>query len=100
MSGVILGSAFALAGAYVSNRSADKQASAQRDAMRQQEQLAKQEQEKARQAERRQNQNTADVSGILDQNKNAMLSGGSTLLTGAGGVDQSELNLGKGNKLG
>lgn len=100
MSGVIVSAIVAGAAAVSANRAASKQASAQRDAMRQQEQMAKQQEEKAKQAERRQNQNQADVSGILSQNQNAMLSGGSTLLTGAGGVDQSQLNLGKGNKLG
>ena len=49
---------------------------------------------------RRQNGNRADVSGILAQNQNAALSGGSTLLTGAGGVNRDQLNLGGGNTLG
>ncbi len=98
MSGVIIGAA--VVGAAASIYSANKQAKAQERAMRQQEQQAKKANEQAKQAERKQQSNQADVSGILDQNQNALLSGGSTLLTGAGGVDQDKLNLGKGNKLG
>lgn len=98
MSGVIIGAA--VVGAAASIYSAEKSAKAQERAMRQQEQQAKKANEQAKQAERKQQSNQADVSGILDQNQNALLSGGSTLLTGAGGVDQDKLNLGKGNKLG
>ncbi len=98
MSGVIIGAA--VVGAAASIYSAEKSAKAQERAMRQQEQQAKKADEQAKQAERKQQSNQADVSGILDQNQNSLLSGGSTLLTGAGGVDQDKLNLGKGNKLG
>ena len=98
MSGAIIGAA--IVGAAASIYSANKQEKAQERAMRQQEQQAKKANEQAKQAERKQQSNQADVSGILDQNQNALLSGGSTLLTGAGGVDQDKLNLGKGNKLG
>lgn len=98
MSGAIIGAA--IVGAAASIYSANKQAKAQERAMRQQEQQAKKANEQAKQAERKQQSNQADVSGILYQNQNALLSGGSTLLTGAGGVDQDKLNLGKGNKLG
>lgn len=92
--------AVAVAGAAASAYSANKQAKAQKQAMQQQEQMAKAADEKSRQAERKQNAQQADVSGILAENQNQMLSGGSTLLTGAGGVDPNKLNLGKGNQLG
>ena len=96
---MILGG-LALAGAAASVYSSNKQAKAQESAAKRQEAAQKQAAEEARQSERRQNQNTADVSGILQQNTDATLSGGSTLLTGAGGVTNDQFNLGKGNKLG
>ena len=46
----------------------------------------------------KQEMNQADVSDILQQNQNATMSSGSTLLTGAGGV--SNLPLGGGGTLG
>lgn len=97
--GAILGAAL-LASSVASNRAAYKQARAQRDATRQAERQQQQVAEQARADERRQNQNKADVSGILQDNINSALSGGSTLLTGAGGVSNDRLNLGAGNKLG
>lgn len=100
MSGVILGAAVAVAGAAASVYNSNKQARTQKQAMQQQEQMAKAADEKSRQAERRQNAQQADISGILSENQNSLLSGGSTLLTGAGGVDPTKLNLGKGNQLG
>lgn len=79
---------------------ANKQARQQRRATEQAEQQAKRAEEQSRQAQRKQNAQSADVSGILAQNQNEMLSGGETLLTGAQGVDNKKLNLGKGNTLG
>lgn len=99
MSGVILGG-LALAGVGVSVYSSNKQAKAQESAAKRQEAAQREAAEDARESQRHQNQNTADVSGILQQNTDATLSGGSTLLTGAGGVTNDQLNLGKGNKLG
>ena len=90
----------ALALAGVSAYQGNKQAQAQRRAAEQAEQQARRTDEHARQAQRKQNAQQADVSGILAQNQNDMLSGGSTLLTGAQGVDNSKLNLSKGNTLG
>lgn len=92
--------ALALASAGVSAYQGNKQAKAQREATRQAEEQARRTDEQARQAQRKQNAQQADVSGILAQNQNDMLSGGSTLLTGAQGVDNSKLNLSKGNTLG
>ena len=101
MSGAIIaGAVIAGASAAASVYSSNKQAKAQRRAMEQQERLAKAEAEKAQQAERRQNANQADVGSILAQNMDSALSGGSTLLTGAGGVSNKDLTLGGGNKLG
>lgn len=49
---------------------------------------------------RMQNQKTADISKILGDNTNDLLSGGQTMLTGAGGVDDQDLTLGKKSALG
>lgn len=49
---------------------------------------------------RRQNAKEADVSSIYEQNLDQNASGGSTLLTGPEGINNSDLTLGKGNKLG
>lgn len=90
----------ALVGAGMSAYSSNNQARAQRAATKQSERNQQKIAEQARADERRQNQNKADVSGILQDNINTALSGGSTLLTGAGGVSNDRLNLGAGNKLG
>ena len=86
--------AMAAAGAAASVYSGNKQAKAQEAASKRAEQQAAQQ----RQQQRKQEGQSADVGSILDQNTNAGLSGGSTLLTGAGGV--GDLNLGAGGKLG
>lgn len=86
--------------AGVSAHQGNKQARAQRRAAEQAEQQARRADEQSRQAMRKQNAQQADVSGILAQNQNEMLSGGETLLTGAQGIDEKKLNLGKGNTLG
>lgn len=94
----LIGAALFGAGAsiYSSNKQVKADRAASKQAERQQQKIA----EQARADERRQNQNKADVSGILLDNINSALSGGSTLLTGAGGVSNDRLNLGAGNKLG
>lgn len=94
----LIGAALVGAGAsmYSSNKQAKAERAASKQAERQQQKIA----EQARADERRQNQNSADISGILDANVNSALSGGSTLLTGAGGISNDRLNLGAGNKLG
>lgn len=80
--------------------SANKQAKAQDRATRQAEENAKKQAEQSAQATRRQQQNRADVSGILSMNQDGGLSGGSTLLSGAGGVNKNQMNLGGGSTLG
>lgn len=80
--------------------SANKQAKAQDRATRQAEENAKKQAEQSAQATRRQQQNQADVSGILAMNQNGGLSGGSTLLSGAGGVNKNQMSLGGGSTLG
>lgn len=97
---LVAGALFAAAGAAAGIYSANKQASAQREATQQAERNQKKVAEQARQDQRRQNANRADVGGILQGNVNSALSGGSTLLTGAGGVSNDRLNLGAGNRLG
>ena len=62
------------------------------------EQQAKEQATQQRQQQRKQEGSSANVGSILEQNMNSGLSGGSTLLTGAGGV--GDLNLGAGGKLG
>ena len=91
-----VGAASAAANTYQGN----KQAREQRRAAEQAEQQAKRAEQLSEQARRKQEAQQADVSGILAQNQNEMLSGGETLLTGAQGVAQDKLNLGKGNTLG
>lgn len=80
--------------------SANKQAKAQDRATRQAEENAKKQAEQSAQATRRQQQNQADVSGILSMNQDSGLSGGSTLLSGAGGVNKNQMSLGGGSTLG
>ena len=92
--------ALTLASSMSQRSAANKQARAQREATLQAEQQAKKADEQSRQAQRKANAQQADVSGILGQNQNEMLSGGDTLLTGAQGIDNAKLNLGKGNTLG
>lgn len=97
MSGaVIAGVAIAATAAATSVYSANKQAKSQQAAMKQAEQTAAQQ----RQAMRRQEGKTADVGAILNQNANPSLSGGSTLLTGAGGVKNDQMSLGSASTLG
>ena len=72
----------------------------QKNANRKAEQQAKETKELSAQENRRANGNEADISSILEKNSNAGLSGGSTLLNGAQGVDKSKMNLGGGSTLG
>lgn len=96
----LVGAALALVGGAASVYSASKQARADRGAAKQAERQQQKVAEQARQDERKQNAQQADISGILQGNIDSSLSGGSTLLTGAGGVSNDRLNLGAGNKLG
>ena len=98
---VIVGGAIAAASAAASVYSSNKQAKAQAAASRKAEEQAKAQAAQQRQQQRRQEGQSADVGAILDQNANAGLSGGSTLLTGAGGVKNNQMSLvGGGNLLG
>lgn len=72
----------------------------QKNANRKAEQQARETKELSAQENRRANGNEADISSILERNQDAGLSGGSTLLTGAQGVDKSKMNLGGGSSLG
>lgn len=100
---VIVGGAIAAASAAASVYSSNKQAKAQAAASRKAEEQAKaqaaQQRQQQRQQQRRQEGQSADVGAILDQNANAGLSGGSTLLTGAGGVKDNQMSLGGGGSL-
>lgn len=96
---VIVGGAIAAASAAASVYSSNKQAKAQAAASRKAEEQAKAQAAQQRQQQRRQEGQSADVGAILDQNDNAGLSGGSTLLTGAGGVKDNQMSLGGGGNL-
>lgn len=96
---VIVGGAIAAASAAASVYSSNKQAKAQAAASRKAEEQAKAQAAQQRQQQRRQEGQSADVGAILDQNANAGLSGGSTLLTGAGGVKDNQMRLGGGGSL-
>lgn len=96
---VIVGGAIAAASAAASVYSSNKQAKAQAAASRKAEEQAKAQAAQQRQQQRRQEGQSADVGSILDQNANAGLSGGSTLLTGAGGVKDNQMSLGGGGSL-
>lgn len=87
-------------GAAASMYSSNKQARAQKAAAKEAERNNEITQAKAREDMRRQNAKEADVSSIYEQNLDQNASGGSTMLTGAGGIANSDLTLGKGNKLG
>lgn len=91
--------AIAAASAAASVYSGNKQAKAQNRAARQAEQQANEEATRQRQQQRRQEGQSADIGSILDQNSNSGLSGGSTLLTGAGGVKDNQMSLGGGGSL-
>lgn len=84
------------ASVMASNKQARQQKAAAKEAARNNEIT----QTKAREDMRRQNAKEADVSGIYEQNLDQNASGGSTLLTGPEGINNSDLTLGKGNKLG
>lgn len=77
------------------SRAASKQARAQEQATQQAKQNAERQAEQQREQMRMQSAKEADISQTLKDNTDPMLSGGSTLLTGAEGVDDSELTLGK-----
>lgn len=103
MSGISLGTAMmvsaavAAAGTAVNVYSNNRQQKAQKQANRIQQEAS----ERAYQQEisdmRRQNQNSVDTTNLLEQNTGSDV--GSTMLTGASGIDPSQLTLGKGNKL-
>ena len=80
--------------------SANKQASSQAAALRQQEEDARKTAEAERQASKKAESNQADTNSILQAAQDSNMSGGSTLLTSAQGIDDESLRLGGGNKLG
>jgi ATPase subunit of ABC transporter with duplicated ATPase domains len=83
--------------AYSANQNAQRQNDAQQQALRQ----AKAQAAEADQANNRANQKKADTTGILAQMQQAGKAGSSgTMLTGAGGVNPSGLNLGGNTLLG
>lgn len=97
--GLLMAGASALS-ATAQSRAASKQARAQKEATEQAKQNAQRQAEVQREQMRMQNNKEADISQTLKDNTDPMLSGGATLLTGAQGVDSSELTLGKKSTLG
>lgn len=91
--------AMAAASAAASVYSSNKQAKATAAASRKAEQQAQAQASQQRQQQRKQESNAANVGAILEQNANSALSGGSTLLTGAGGVKDNQMSLGGGGSL-
>lgn len=86
--------------------SANREAKSAAASLKQQERLAQENKQAAeataeqeRQEVRKQNMTTADTNAILQQAQDSSLSGGSTLLTSAQGVEDDSLQLGKGNRL-
>jgi len=96
----IIGAVATVAASAASVYNGTKQSHAQKSAARQAEKQNEINQQKAREDMRRQNAQEADLSGIYEQNLDPGASGGSTMLTGAEGIANSDLTLGKGNKLG
>ena len=103
MSGISLGTALAVsaavaaAGTAVNVYSNNKQQKAQNRANRIQQEASDRAYQQEISQMRRQNQNAVDTTSLLEQNTGSDV--GSTMLTGAQGVDQSQLTLGRANKL-
>lgn len=97
---MLIGAAISAIGAGASIAQGMETSRQQKNAARKQEAQAKKANELSAQETKRQNSSEADVSSLLEQNSKAGLSGGSTLLTGAQGVDKSKLSLGGGSNLG
>ena len=94
---IIVGAAAAAATAGASIYSSNKQASAQRAAAREQERASANALKEQQQQFNRENQNEVDISSILEDNTSANNS--ATMITGPGGVNRGQLNLGGGSSL-
>lgn len=98
MSGVAVGiSAALVAGSSI--YSAEKQSSASKKAARMQAQTAREQFNRDEQNFNRQNQQQVDMESLLT-GESAGSSLGSTMITGAQGVDRNKMNLGKSTLLG
>ena len=98
-----MGSVFKSIGSVISSivDPGKKQRQAQKKAQRQAQAHARRQADLADQENNRLNQKRANVRGALSAAEQAgRVGGGSTLLTGAMGIDPDELNLGKNNLLG
>lgn len=96
MSGVAIATA-AVAAVGANMYSSSKQAKATKSAARAQKEASDRSLAQQKTAFNKQNQKQVDLEGILSGN--SAPEAGSTLLTGAGGVDQSQLKLNKGTNL-
>lgn len=98
MSGWVVGiSAAAVAGASI--YSAERQSSAQKKAAKMQAETARAQMNREEQQFNRQNQNKVDMESLL-AGESAGGSLGSTMMTGAQGVDKNKMNLGQSQLLG
>lgn len=78
--------------------SANKSAKAQKQASDRQLEMTREQEAQKRQQFKRQNQSEVNIAGLLNQNT-AGGSLASTMLTGAGGIDPSQMQLGGKNNL-
>lgn len=85
-------------GAGYSMYAGERQAKEQKKAGRKAEEAARKQESQAEQEMNKARTNAPDTSSLLEQA--AQPAGGSTLLTGPGGVDPNQLNLGKNTLLG
>lgn len=84
-------------GSIVSDRNASKQRDAQREANRIQQRANEESKQQQIEEMRRNNQQQADLSSILDASTGSDMQ--STMVSGIGGVDPTQLVLGRGNSL-
>lgn len=96
--GLLVGAAIAGASAAAGMYSANKQAGAQKAAADRQAEASKQALNQQKTAFNRENQQQADMEGILDSS-GAANENGSTLLTSPMGTDRDQFKLGKGTSL-
>jgi len=97
MSGIVMGT-IAVASAAAGMYSANKQAKAQKAAADRQAEASKQALNQQKTAFNRENQQQADLGGILE-GSGAASESGSTLLTSPTGTDRDQFKLGKGTSL-
>lgn len=96
MSGVVMG-VTAVAATAANIYASNKQAKAQKAAMKAQVEASNKQLAQQKEQYNRSNQKQADITTVLEQNTAGDL--GTTMLTGATGVDKNQYQLGKGSTL-